>query len=112
MDVTMKIAIEISKLPIEDMSREEGVMVRSIIEQLWNQCNKIELDFHSVPFTSVSFLDEVIAKLYLGRDKADVMDKIKISNMVKEDGELLLSIVSSRIRQNRNKTTVAHVNTT
>ena len=108
---TSVITIQVKDLFLTEMSREEGLIFRSFIEQLWDQCDRIILDFQEVTFLSVSFLDEAIAKLFLYRKPSEITLKLLLVNMSSDDKRLLNGISSSRIKQNEQKIKEADVNT-
>lgn len=101
MDHTVK--IEISKLHIPEMSREEGAVIRSMLLQIWGQCSNIRLDFTGINFTSISFIDEAIAKLFLAMPREEVLKKLKVLNLTTTGIEMLNGISSKRIREYREK---------
>jgi len=97
------VKIEISKLHIPEMSREEGAVIRSMLLQIWGQCSNIRLDFSGIDFNSVSFIDEAIAKLFLSMPRDEVLKKLKVLNLTETGVGMLNSISSKRIREYREK---------
>jgi len=89
----------INRISLQEPSREQAIPLRVEIEALWDDTEKFELDFAGIEFISVSFLDELVAKLFLAYDRQTVMRKVIITNLANEDRILLGNIVNSRIRQ-------------
>ncbi|MDP8239360.1 MAG: STAS-like domain-containing protein [Candidatus Hatepunaea meridiana] len=107
------ITIKIKDLLIVEMSREEGAIVRSLILQLWNQCENIVLDFKDVTFASISFLDEAIAKIFLDKPSNEVFAKLKIVEITETKRNFLISMASSRnkqfIKNKKEKANLEHI---
>ncbi len=101
MDNTLK--IRISELDLLEMSREEGAVLRSMLLQMWDQCSQINMDFADISFTSISFIDEAVAKLFLKLPSDEVFNKLKIVNISTVGREQLNNISSKRIREYREK---------
>ena len=94
------LTIELSdRLRSQELTREAAIPIRIEIETAWESLEKIVLDFENLGFTSVSFLDELVGKLFMQFTKEDVINKVQIIHLSQEDRMLLGNITNSRIRQ-------------
>ena len=91
--------IKFKDLALTELSREEGAVFRTLILQLWAQCEQIVLDFSCVDFLSVSFLDEAVGKIFLTKPSDEVYNKLKICNLSDSNSSILKSVASARMRQ-------------
>jgi len=96
--ITINIRANLTDLTL---SREAASPIRREIEANWITAKRILLDFSDIQFVSVSFLDEIIGKLFLHYSMEEVMEKIAPINLEREDLILLGNIVNSRIRQRK-----------
>jgi hypothetical protein len=81
------------------VTRDDGKIVRDLIEDHWNKVNKIEIDFGNVLVASVSFFDEIFGKLATKYSRSELTDKIIMENIQDYDRALLNDILRSRFRQ-------------
>jgi STAS-like domain of unknown function (DUF4325) len=87
-----------------NVTRADGAVLRTAIEQLWNDAEPVILDFQALRIASVSFFDEgvgVLAKAY-GREV--IAKRLRVENIDPSDRKLLNEIVSSRAREREHAT--------
>jgi|GEM_PF-1400428 len=92
------IIIKLKDLDIPEFSRDDGKVIRGLIEQLWSQCDEILLDFQDVEFLGISFIDEFYAKLFLSRSKEQILSKVKFLNLDEDYYSQMQSLASARLK--------------
>ena len=85
----------------EELSREAALPLRLQIEQIWDNTEQITIDFNSLGLLTLSYLDELIGKLFLIYRKEDVMKKLVIKGLSEGNRQLLGNIVTDRIRKQK-----------
>ncbi|HAX61250.1 MAG TPA: hypothetical protein DCX95_01640 [Elusimicrobia bacterium] len=79
--------------------RKDGEWFREeFIVKQWNKVERFIFDFENRPVASVSFLDEVFAKLFLEFKPEEVIRKLyRFERMVPMDKELLKEVINTRL---------------
>lgn len=81
------------------VTRDDGEKVRDVIENQWNNADKIKINFGNILVASVSFFDEIFGRLVLKYSRSELTKKIFVENIQDYDRALLNDILRSRFRQ-------------
>ena len=81
------------------VTRDDGRVIYEEIKDLWNDYDRISVNFANLLVASVSFLDEAFGHLALEYSEQDLRDKLEFLNMSRFDRALLNDIITSRIRE-------------
>lgn len=81
------------------VTRDDGQVIRNLIDSYWNQSDKIKLDFGNILVASVSFLDEAIGKLALTYSRQELASKIEFLNIQEFDRALVNDILIKRYHE-------------
>ena len=85
----------------DELSREAALPLRLQIEQNWNNAEQIIINFDGLGLLTLSYLDELIGKLFLIYPKKQVMKKLVIKGLSEGNRQFLGNIVTDRIRKQR-----------
>lgn len=85
--------------PESRMFRPDGEKLRAAILERWSPSEQLDVDFEGETIASVSFLDEAIAVLFLDHAPEYIRARLKTSNMVPGDRDLLNKQVAQRARE-------------
>ena len=78
---------------------EDGQKILKVIEDSWDQEEKITVDFNNILVASVSFFDEAFGKLASKYPVNMLKEKLTFLNIDNYDRALLNAILSSRYGQ-------------
>ena len=78
---------------------EDGLKIQKVIEDSWDNEDKITINFSNILIGSVSFFDEAFGNLALKYPVNILKEKLAFANMDNYDRALLNSILSSRYKQ-------------
>lgn len=81
------------------VSRDDGKIVRQLIQSNWECTDRFEIDFNNLEVASVSFIDEAFGRLAFIYSKEELQKKLKFKNILDFDKSLLNDILISRYRQ-------------
>lgn len=97
--------MQVTELNIEQISgkktvsREDGGLVYEKIKALWQEYDRISVNFANLLVASVSFMDEAFGQLAIEHSQEELRNKLEFVNMSRFDRALLNDIIISRIRQ-------------
>ena len=97
--------MQVTELNIEQISgkktvtREDGRVVYQKIKALWEECDRISINFTNLLVASVSFMDEAFGQLAVEHSQEELRKKLEFVNMSRFDRALLNDIIISRIRR-------------
>ena len=77
-------------------SRKDGRKLRRHLEKLWDENDRLEIDFSGMEIASVSFLDEAFGALLDNHSLDEMKGKLSFINIEDEDRKLLNYIILSR----------------
>lgn len=80
-------------------SRALGTQIRKEVASHLDQGQTVRLDFTEVRLASPSFVDELVGKLFLQRDEAELKQKLKITGASPEIRALVRRMISERLKQ-------------
>jgi hypothetical protein len=101
--------MQVTELNIEQISgkktvsREDGRLVYEKIKALWQEHDRISVNFANLLVASVSFMDEAFGQLAIEHSQEELRKKLEFVNMSRFDRALLNDIIISRIRQRLHK---------
>lgn len=101
--------MQVTELNIEHISgkktvtREDGRVVYEKIKALWEEHDRISVNFANLLVASVSFMDEAFGQLATEHSQEELRKKLEFLNMSRFDRALLNDIIISRIRQRLHK---------
>ncbi len=81
------------------ITREDGEIIRKLLQNNWDTTNKFDIDFNNLEVASVSFIDEAFGRLAFKYSKEELKRKLKFRNILPFDKSLLNDILLSRYRQ-------------
>lgn len=85
--------------PESRVYRPDGEKVRREIERLWRDDTMLEVDFEGLRVSSVSFLDEAIAVLFLDHSPDLVRRRLRPINLRPTDRGTLNRQIELRLRE-------------
>ena len=97
--------MQVTELNIEQISgkktvsREDGSLVYEKIKALWQEYDRISVNFANLLVASVSFMDEAFGQLAIEHSQEELRKRLEFVNMSRFDRALLNDIIISRIRQ-------------
>lgn len=87
-----------------NVTRADGAVLRTAIEQRWNDAEPVILDFQALRIASVSFFDESVGVLAKAHGREVIAKRLRVENIDSSDRKLLNEIVSSRAREHEHAT--------
>jgi len=87
--------------------RPDGEKLRQAIVAAWNDAEVLELDFEDRRVSSVSFLDEAVAVLFLEFPPEVVKRRLRPINLTTTDRATLNRQIATRMRQRGERTAEA-----
>jgi len=81
------------------VTRDDGQIIHDLLNEIWDEEDRIVLNFKGLIVASVSFMDEAFGKLAFDHTKDELKSKLKFRNMDYGDRALLNDIFISRFKQ-------------
>ena len=83
----------------DHLTRDGGVEVREMIEDIWDEADEITVDFGNKRVASISFMDEAFGKLAFKYGREELVDKLRPIRIQSFDRMLLNEMVLLRLKQ-------------
>ena len=83
----------------KSVTGEDGQRIQRVIQDSWDNEDKITINFNNILINSVSFFDEAFGKLAFKYPINVLKEKLAFENMDNYDRALLNAILTSRYRQ-------------